>query len=75
MQETFNPTVMSDFKKANNIKDADFPYHNYESLLDQFVDDLAVYSLHPQGHPKQLHRKIFSHANAFNRNWKYLLCP
>ena len=46
MQETFHPTVMSDFKKANNITDADFPYHNLESLLDQFVDDL-----HPQGHP------------------------
>ena len=44
MQETFHPTVMPDFKKAKNIKDADFHYHNYESLLDQFVDDLAVYT-------------------------------
>ena len=42
MQETFHPTVMSDFKKANNITDADFPYHNYESLLDQFVDHLDI---------------------------------
>ena len=44
MQETFHPTVMSDFKKTMNITDEDFPYVNYENLLDTFVDDLAIYT-------------------------------
>ena len=33
MQETFHPKVMSDFRLVN-----------YEALLDQFVDDLAIYT-------------------------------
>ena len=35
---------MTDFKKANNLNDIDFPFHDYDAILDQFVDDLAVYT-------------------------------
>ena len=36
--------AMQDFKKANNLNDMDFPFHEYDAILDQFVDDLAVYT-------------------------------
>ena len=56
MQETFHPTVMSDFKKAMDITDEDFPYVNYEALLDTFVDDLAVYT--PKVNPENYKGKL-----------------
>ena len=43
---------MTDFKEANGLSDIDFPYHDYDSILDRFVDDLAV-------HTKRTHPEIY----------------
>ena len=31
---TFHQTIMTDFKKANNLNDIDFPFHDYDPILD-----------------------------------------
>ena len=49
MLVTFHQTIMTEFKKANNLNDVDFPFHDYDAILDQFVDDLAVYT--PRNNP------------------------
>ena len=54
---------MTDFKKANNLNDIDFPFHDYDAILDQFVNDLAVYT--PRSNPNNYKGKCSPHANTF----------
>ena len=57
-------SVMTDFKKANNLTDVDFPFRDYNAILDKFIDDLAVYT--PRNNPDNYKGKCSPHANAFN---------
>ena len=41
---TFGPSVLKDYKLENNITDQDFPVMDFEKVLTQFVDDLAIFS-------------------------------
>ena len=41
---TFGPTILRDFKLENTISDIDFPVMDFDKMLTQFVDDLAVYT-------------------------------
>ena len=41
---TFGPTIIKDFKLENKITDQDFPVMDFEKVLTQFVDDLAVFT-------------------------------
>ena len=41
---TFGPSILKDYKLENNITDQDFPVMDFEKVLTQFVDDLAIFS-------------------------------
>ena len=41
---TFAPEVMKDFATENNLSAEDFPFRDYDQILKQFVDDLAIFT-------------------------------
>ena len=41
---TFAPEIMKDFAIENNLSEEDFPFRDYDQILKQFVDDLAVFT-------------------------------
>jgi hypothetical protein len=44
MIETFATPVLEEFKADNNLSDIDFPVEEYDRILKQFVDDLAIFT-------------------------------
>ena len=41
---TFAPEVMQDYMKENNLSAEDFSFRDYDQILKQFVDDLAIFT-------------------------------
>ena len=41
---TFAPEVMKDYATENNLSAEDFPFRDYDQILKQFVDDLAIFT-------------------------------